>query len=88
MDWDGIAGEWQQVKDKVQHRWGKLTHDDLDHVAGQRELLIGRLRAIYGLSEEHAEAQLRDWERHQDPIVFDAIEPRLAVRSVSSVRVH
>ena len=76
MDWDGVASDWEQVKNRFKQRWGKLTHDDLDHIAGRRELLLARLRAIYGLNKEHAEAQLRDWERHQEPIVFPDAGPR------------
>ena len=44
------------------------TLDDLTDIAGKRETLIGRLQALYGLNEQRAEAELRDWERHQRPI--------------------
>jgi uncharacterized protein YjbJ (UPF0337 family) len=69
MDWDRVAGNWTQVKGKIKDRWGKLTDDDLERIAGERDQLIGRLQELYGSNEAHAEAELRDWERHQEPIV-------------------
>ena len=70
MNWEGIGSEWEQVRGGIQRRWGRLTDDDLDAIGGRRDDLIARLQAVYGFDEEHAEAQLRDWERHQEPIFF------------------
>jgi len=69
MDWDRMEGNWTQIKGKIRQRWDRLTGDDLDRIAGKREQLIGRLQELYDLNEVHVEAELRDWERHQDPIV-------------------
>jgi uncharacterized protein YjbJ (UPF0337 family) len=74
MDWNSAAGDWHQVKRSVQRRWSRLADDDLDQVAGQRELLIVRLQELYGFTPAEVEAELRDWERHQDPI-FPAAGP-------------
>ena len=68
MYWKHIEDNWKQTQGGLRTRWGKLTDDDLAHIAGKRENLIGRLREIYGLTIERAEAELRDWERHQVPI--------------------
>jgi uncharacterized protein YjbJ (UPF0337 family) len=73
MYWEHIEDNWKQTKADVRTRWGKLTEDDLEQIAGKRENLIGRLREIYGLSKQRAEAELRDWERHQAPI--DLVAP-------------
>jgi uncharacterized protein YjbJ (UPF0337 family) len=54
----------------LRQRWSKLTDADFDRIGGSREKLLGRLQEIYSLSAERAEAELRDWERHQEPIVF------------------
>ena len=37
MDWDRVEGNWKQFKGRVKEKWGNLTDDDLDRVAGQRE---------------------------------------------------
>lgn len=69
MNWEGMEDNWKQIKDAVRARWGRLTDEDLEGIAGQRELLIGRIGEIYGSNRERVEADLRDWERHQEPIV-------------------
>jgi uncharacterized protein YjbJ (UPF0337 family) len=68
MYWKHIEDNWKEIKGGLRARWGKLTDDDLERIAGKREQLIGRLREIYGLTKQRAEAELRDWERHQAPI--------------------
>jgi uncharacterized protein YjbJ (UPF0337 family) len=68
MTWGSIESNWQQLEANLRARWGKLTEDDLEGIAGQRDKMIDKLRALYGLTEDRAEAELRDWERHQEPI--------------------
>ena len=62
MDWDRIAGNWKQAKSRVEERWGKLTVDDLESIAGKRDQLLGRIQSSYGLSQAEAEKQLGEWE--------------------------
>jgi uncharacterized protein YjbJ (UPF0337 family) len=57
MNWDQVAGNWKQVKGKVREKWGKLTHDDLDVIAGKRDQLVGRLQERYGYARDEAERQ-------------------------------
>ena len=71
MNWDRISGNWTQWKGRVQERWGKLTDDHLDVVAGRRDQLAGRIREVYGLTKEEAERQLRNWERNLEVEEFD-----------------
>jgi uncharacterized protein YjbJ (UPF0337 family) len=75
MNWDRIEGNWKQIKGGVKERWGKLTDDDLDVIAGQRDQLCGRLQEAYGISKEGAEEQVRDWsERFTIDVVGQASE--------------
>ncbi len=64
MNWDRISGNWTQWKGRIQERWGKLTQDHLDVIAGRRDQLSGRIQEVYGLTKEEAERQLRNWERN------------------------
>ena len=64
MSWDRISGNWTQWKGRVRERWGKLTDDQLDVVAGRRDQLSGRIQEAYGLGKDEAERQLRNWERN------------------------
>ncbi len=63
MNWQQIQGNWKQVTGKAKERWGKLTDDDLDVVAGRREQLAGKIQERYGIAKEEAETQLAEWER-------------------------
>jgi len=49
MNWDEIGAKWMQFKGSAKQKWGKLTDDDLDYVAGTRDRLIGRLQEKYGM---------------------------------------
>jgi uncharacterized protein YjbJ (UPF0337 family) len=66
MNWDQIEGNWLKAKGALKEKWGKLTDNDLDQIAGRRDQLLGHLQKLYGITKEEAERQLRDYERHPD----------------------
>jgi uncharacterized protein YjbJ (UPF0337 family) len=74
MNWDRIEGNWVEFKGKVRERWGKLTDDDLDVIAGKREQLLGVLQQRYGYAKDSLERELRDFEKELDKTV-DATTP-------------
>jgi uncharacterized protein YjbJ (UPF0337 family) len=57
MNSDRVKGDWKQLKGKLQEKWGKLTDDDLDVIAGKAEQLVGKLQERYGLQREQAERE-------------------------------
>jgi uncharacterized protein YjbJ (UPF0337 family) len=61
MNWDRIEGNWKQLKGKAKVRWGKLTDDDLDVIAGKRDQLCGKLQEAYGVSKDEAERQIGEF---------------------------
>lgn len=63
MNWDRIQGEWKQMLGHTKERWGKLTDDDLNIVAGRREQLAGKIQERYGIAFEEAEKQIAEWQR-------------------------
>lgn len=62
MNWDQIAGNWKQVKGAAKERWGKLTDDDVDVIAGKRDILLGKIQEKHGIAYEKAELELKAWE--------------------------
>jgi uncharacterized protein YjbJ (UPF0337 family) len=54
MNWEQIRGQWRQLKGAIKAKWGKLTDDDLDVIAGQQEQLIGKIQERYGIAKEEA----------------------------------
>jgi uncharacterized protein YjbJ (UPF0337 family) len=61
MNEDVLKGHWNQLKGLLKTQWGKLTDDDVAKVAGDRDVLIGRLQARYGRSREQFERELDAW---------------------------
>lgn len=61
MNWDQIQGKWKQMQGQVKTRWGKLTDDDLNVIAGQRDQLVGRIQERYGIEKDQAQREVDDW---------------------------
>jgi uncharacterized protein YjbJ (UPF0337 family) len=66
MNWDRIEGNWKQLKGKVREQWGKLTDDQFDNIAGKRDRLAGSLQESYGIAQDEAEKQIKDFEDQCD----------------------
>jgi uncharacterized protein YjbJ (UPF0337 family) len=63
VNWDRIQGGWTQVVGRAKERWGQLTDDDLDVVAGRREQLAGKIQERYGVAKDVAHQQIAEWQR-------------------------
>lgn len=63
MNKDIIEGQWDQIKGKVQQKWGELTSDQIAVVNGDRNILRGKIQEAYGISKEEADKQIKDWEK-------------------------
>ncbi len=61
MNWDQMEGKWKQVKGSVKTKWGKLTDDDLDVIAGKKDQLVGRIQERYGVAKDDAQRQVDEW---------------------------
>jgi uncharacterized protein YjbJ (UPF0337 family) len=61
MNWEQAKGQWNQIKGSVRAKWGKLTDDDLNVIAGERERLVGKIQERYGIAKEEAEKQVAGW---------------------------
>jgi uncharacterized protein YjbJ (UPF0337 family) len=63
MNENEIKGNWQMVKGKVREKWGKLTDQDVEVIAGKRDHLVGKLRERYGHAQGESERLVEDFER-------------------------
>ena len=61
MNWDQVEGKWHQFKGSVKQKWGKLTDDDLDIIAGKQDQLVGKIQERYGITKEEAQKQIDNW---------------------------
>lgn len=67
MNWDQVEGKWSQIKGEIRWKWGKLTDDDLEVVAGSKDKFVGRIQERYGIAKEEAEQQLDRWLKTISP---------------------
>lgn len=49
MDWEHIQGNWKRITGKAKERWDRLSHEDLDVIAGRRDLFAGKIQQRYGV---------------------------------------
>lgn len=66
MSWNRIEGNWKQFKGKVKETWGDLTDDELDQIAGKRDILLGKIQEKYGIAQDEAEKKIKDFEDSLD----------------------
>lgn len=66
MNKNVLEGNWKQLRGGIREKWGELTDDELDRIAGKRDKLAGVLQEKYGYSqmeaEKHIDDFLKDWE--------------------------
>ena len=63
MNQDIIAGNWKQLKGKIQAKWGDLTDDDFKVAEGNSEYLAGKLQERYGWDRDRAHTEVNDFAR-------------------------
>jgi uncharacterized protein YjbJ (UPF0337 family) len=70
MNTNILEGKWKQLRGGIRERWGELTDDELDQIAGRSDKLAGVLQEKYGYTQEEAERQIEDfletWEEVTD----------------------
>ena len=61
MNKDTLKGNWNQLKGNVKQTWGDLTDDDLAHVDGSFDKLVGKFQERYGHLKDEVETQVNEW---------------------------
>ena len=61
MNTDTLAGQWKQLKGKIQQKWGKLTDDEFSRINGSAEQLEGFLQTQYGYERERAKKEIENF---------------------------
>jgi uncharacterized protein YjbJ (UPF0337 family) len=51
------------MKGKIKEQWGKLTDDEIDQIAGNREQLEGKIQERYGIAKDQVRKQVDDATR-------------------------
>jgi len=66
MDWQQIEKNWTRFKQAIREKWGKLTENDLEAIAGRRKRLEDTLHKRYGFAPDHVRKEVDDWLRWQN----------------------
>ena len=61
MKWERIERNWSEYKFNARTRWSRLTREQLDRIAGNREQLVGKICEAYGMSQDEAQLELVAW---------------------------
>lgn len=65
MNTNILRGKWKQVVGSAREEWGKLTNDDLEQVAGEKDRLVGKIQEQYGITRDEAETQVDSWAERE-----------------------
>lgn len=76
MNWDQVEGNWKQFRGRVKEKWGELTDDDLDKIAGRRDRLEGVLQERYGKLREEVKEEVDEWMKAQTSEPHPSAPPR------------
>ena len=68
MNENELKGNWQNLKGKVREKWGKVTDDDIEVIAGKRDQLVGKLRERYGHAQAEAEKLVSELEAESEKV--------------------
>src|ERR1700739_161531 len=72
MNWEQVKGNWKEFQGKLRAKWGKLTDNDLEVIAGKKDQLVGKLQKAYGYEKDKAEKEVDDllstWETVSDGV--------------------
>jgi len=61
MNQNILEGKWKQLRGSIREKWGDLTDDEVDQIAGKRDKLSGFLQERYGYTQVEAERQIDDF---------------------------
>jgi uncharacterized protein YjbJ (UPF0337 family) len=58
MNEDTFEGLWKQIKGEIRVWWGKLSDNEVEEIAGNKDKLLGALQERYGYTRQRAEDEI------------------------------
>jgi uncharacterized protein YjbJ (UPF0337 family) len=81
MDSNDLQAKWNRLKGEIRSQWGKLTDDDIERIAGNKDRLIGMVQERYGYVWDEARQMV---DRYLDDYNGLRSQAADALRSVAS----
>lgn len=86
MQSNEMAGKWQELKNDVRSKWGKLTDDDIERIAGNKDKLIHALQEKYGYVWDEARQMVDRYLNEYGDLKTKASEALRAVASKDNIQ--
>ncbi len=64
MEKESFEGKWQQMKGKIQKKWGEFTGDEIDQIKGNYDQFVGKVTEKYGKSKDQARDEVNSFIRN------------------------
>jgi uncharacterized protein YjbJ (UPF0337 family) len=81
-----LESKWQKLKGEIRSQWGKLTDDDLERIAGNKDKLIGVVQERYGYVWDEARQTVDRYLDDYNGLKTQATEALKAVASRENLR--
>jgi uncharacterized protein YjbJ (UPF0337 family) len=74
MNSNVLETQWQRIKGDVRAKWGKLTDDDLEKIAGHKDKLVAAVQERYGYVWEEAQRMVDRYLQDYDSLKNRAVD--------------
>jgi uncharacterized protein YjbJ (UPF0337 family) len=61
MKWHVIQGTFRQMRGAIREKWGEITNNECERIAGTKDIMVGKLQERYAVKKRDAEKQLERW---------------------------
>jgi uncharacterized protein YjbJ (UPF0337 family) len=86
MDTNELEGKWQKLRGEIRSQWGKLTDDDLERIAGNKDKLIGVVQERYGYVWDEARQVVDRYLDDYNGFKTQAVQAMKAVASKENLQ--
>lgn len=73
MNWEQVKGNATQVGGHIKAKWSQLTDDDLERLAGKRDVFLSTLQQRTGLTQQEVE---REFDNFMEDFDVSLLEHR------------
>jgi len=61
-----VEGNWDELKDKIKKKWGKLSNDDITQIEGSYDKLVEKIKKAYSETEDKVIEQIQSFLEDAD----------------------
>ena len=84
MNMDHLDKEWEELKGKIQAKWGETAPDGLDATFGNRDMVDEQLQGLFGMTRAQAEKAIADLDQNKGNRTSSGTGPPSVLRAAAS----